>query len=305
MLRFRCPACKKAETELSSLEGPGWKCPDCGSSWSGTAQVIRALAPGAEERNRGFLHDRELVLKAQGQGREEPEDYLELPYRPSDRRWRNCAATWRYFESQILGPLEKAAERPLSVLDMGAGVGWLSYRLALRGHRPVAIDLLADPHDGLGAVRHYAAKLEARFPAIQAEMDNVPLADDQFDLIVFNASFHCAVDYHETLREARRLLGWGGRVAILDTPVFPSFQQGEQMVAERQASFADRYGKPSASLLSMEYLDEGMLRALERELNIRWAIHKPWGGWRALLSRWGSRRPSARNWLLVGDWIGS
>ena len=36
---------------------------------------------------------------------------------------------------KILAPFEKRAGRPLDILDFGAGNGWMSYRLSLRGHR--------------------------------------------------------------------------------------------------------------------------------------------------------------------------
>jgi hypothetical protein len=41
------------------------------------------------------------------------------------------------------------------VLDVDAGIGWLSYRLPKRGHRPLAVDLLDNDSDGFGAARHY------------------------------------------------------------------------------------------------------------------------------------------------------
>jgi predicted RNA methylase len=61
--------------------------------------------------------------------------------------------------------MEREASRPLDLLDLGAGTGWMSYRLALRGHHPVAVDLLNDDRDGLGAARHFFAKLPREFRA--------------------------------------------------------------------------------------------------------------------------------------------
>jgi len=298
---------------LSAVDSSGWTCPQCASIWAETDGVIRALTDEARVRYARFFEDYLAIRKAEGRGSADASYYLDLPYRtgsgPVDWQWPMRAATWRYFERKVLASLEQAAGRPLQILDIGAGVGWMSYRLAERGHRPVAVDLLDDPLDGLGAARHYAAKLKEPFPAIQAEMDNLPLADDQFDLVIFNASFHYAVDYRETLQEARRALSWGGSVAILDTPVYQHFQHGEQMVEERHAWFAERYGTRSDSVLSMEYLDEGMLRALAQELNIRWTVHKPWYGlkWHArpLLAKLKGKRPPSRFWLLTGAWVGS
>lgn len=312
-LRFRCPACKSAQEELSKVDSSGWTCPACASVWRSTDGIVHALTNQAREDYEQFFNDCLTIRRGKGRGSSDPAYYLELPFRAggvsADREWPLRALTWRYFERKVLGPLEEVAGRPLTILDVGAGVGWMSYRLAERGHRPVAVDLLDDPLDGLGAARHYVSKLKEPFPAIQAEMDNLPLADDQFDLVVFNASFHFAVDYRHTLQEARRMLGWGGAVAILDTPVYQHFQQGEQMVEERQAFLAERYGTRSDSVLSMGYLDEGMLAALAKDLNIRWTVHKPWYGLKRhalpLLAKLQGRRPPSRNWLLTGAWVGS
>ena len=59
-----------------------------------------------------------------------------LPCNASDPLWR---------------PLPERTERALRILDLGAGNGWMSYRLALQGHLPIAVDLLTNDRDGLGA----------------------------------------------------------------------------------------------------------------------------------------------------------
>ena len=58
----------------------------------------------------------------------------------------------------------------LDILDIGAGNGWLSNRLAQKGHRPVAVDIFTDGLDGLGAARHYGMS----FPLVEAEFDRLP-----------------------------------------------------------------------------------------------------------------------------------
>jgi len=290
--QFQCPACRKAETDLATVLANGWTCPKCGDRWSATGGVVHALTP-------------DFLAQAAGRGRapsprsEAPACYLDLPFQQPCR-----AAAYRCFERKVLAPLERAANRPLSVLDLGAGVAWLSYRLCLRGHWPIAVDLLDDPLDGLGAARHYPRE----FPLIQAEFDRVPLAEQQFDLAVFNASFHCATDYRATLREVRRLLGWGGRVAILDTPVYESFVQGEQAREHRHAELERKYGRRPDSLLSMEYLDDQMIRRLGDELNIQWRRYRPWYGVRQYLgplrAKLARRQPPSRREILLGSWTG-
>jgi hypothetical protein len=59
----------------------------------------------------------------------------------------------------------------------------------------------------------------------------------------------------------------------------------------------------------MEYLDQGMMRELSADLNLRWTVYRPWYGWRwslrPLKSRLAGRRPPSRFWILVGAWTKS
>ena len=57
------------------------------------------------------------------------------------------------------------AETPDAIAaQKAAGSGWLAYRLALRGHSVIAVDLLDDALDGLGAKKHYGSRFAAILP---------------------------------------------------------------------------------------------------------------------------------------------
>src|SRR5262249_22714598 len=133
------------------------------------------------ERRRRFLADYLKIRRAEGRGSDDPAYYHALPYRDLtgrfDAQWQMRGRTYRYFESHVLAPLER--DHPLDVLDLGAGCGWLSYRLALRNHRPVALDILTDCHDGLQAARHYQ---DRPFPCMESDFDRLPFASATFDL---------------------------------------------------------------------------------------------------------------------------
>ena len=303
VFRFRCPTCRDEEFELSA------PCGSCGKRFETRDGVIRALEPTPEIQQ--FTQEYLEVRHAEGRGSESPDYYWSLPFAELDGQlgwqWKMRAQTFRFFERRILKPIE--AERKLNILDLGAGCGWLAYRMASRGHHAAAVDLLDDDLDGLGAARHYAEKLDSMFPAIQAGFDDLPFSDSQFDLVVYNASFHYAADYRETLREARRCLSWGGKVVILDSPIYSSWHHGERMVEERKLSFEQRYGFASDSLLSMEYLDTGMIGTLARDLNLSWKVHHPWYGlaWhmRPTIAKLKERRPPSKFKILVGSWAAS
>jgi len=163
-----------------------------------------------------------------------------------------------------------------------------------------AIDLLDDPLDGLGATRHYAAA----FAPLLAEFDRLPLASDQMDLAVFNASLHYSTDYATTLTETLRVLQPHGTLVILDSPMYMDPTSGRRMVQERQARFLARYGFASDALPSEHFLTPARLAELGRQLHLTWQVHQPRLDWRSTLGRGvgalRARREAARFPVIVG-----
>ena len=266
------------------------------------------MTPQRQAHYSQFRREYTAVRRAEGRGSENRESYLALPFqdltgRNSDQ-WAIRARTYRYFVRHLLPRLEGAGS--LLALDMGAGNGWLSYRLAQRGHRPVAVDLLDDSTDGLAAARHFASVLREPFPCVEAEFDALPFCDSQFDLAVFNASLHYSTDYFRTLSEVRRCLRPGGAVVVLDSPIYRRREHGERMREERHREFKARYGFRSDSVPSREFLYDGELRELARILALQWKVYRPWYGLRWHLRPWKARltgrRPPSRFNILVGRW---
>ncbi|MBV8845978.1 MAG: class I SAM-dependent methyltransferase [Bryobacterales bacterium] len=245
---------------------------------------------------RQFLADYARIRAAEGRGADTSAYYRSLPFADLTGRnsgqWRIRARTFEYFLRHII---PRGACR---ILDLGAGNCWLTYHLMLLGHSVVALDIFADERDGLRARRHYPVEVRA----VEADFNTLPFNNSSFDLLIFNSSIHYSSDYVQTLHEARRCLRPGGRVVILDSPVYRRCEHGEAMRAERQLDFERRFGGRSAALGSIEYFDLETLRTLASRLSIRWKIHRPWYGFRwhlrpaiALLKR---RRPPSRFWIL-------
>jgi SAM-dependent methyltransferase len=232
-----------------------------------------------------FIQDYEIVRRAEGRGSADPAFYLSLPYRDRTNRnswqWAIRARTYQYIERKILPTI---AGKPLSILDLGAGNAWLSYRLTSLGHRPIAIDLLTNVFDGLGAAVHYHGVLPIGFPCFQAEIDRLPFETGQFDCAIFNASFHYSENYDLTLAEAIRCLRPGGTVVIADSPTYKREKSGRQMVEERRSLFRRRFGLSSDRLASCEYITKERLLALETTHHLKWASHHVWYG-----LRWAGR----------------
>jgi SAM-dependent methyltransferase len=259
------------------------RCDTCSTEIRNEGGIWTALSSQRQEHFRQFISEYQQVRAAEGRGSEDDTYYLALPFRDlsgrNQQQWAIRGRTYGYLERYILPRLE-AVTSALDLLDLGAGNGWLDYRLALRGHRPVAVDLLTNCADGLGAADRYHKHLDHSFACFQAEFSRLPFSDCQFDCAVFNASFHYAESYEEVLGEAIRCLRPGGWIVIADSPWYPREESGEQMLLERRRLFSARYGFASDSIRSQEYLTDARLQELAARFALNWEIHHPWYGLR-------------------------
>jgi ubiquinone/menaquinone biosynthesis C-methylase UbiE len=293
-LALRCPGCSRALGSIdygaSSAFEPEIRCRICSFQLVQEQGIWRALPPGRQQYYDKFLMEYQFVRAAEGRGSPDPAFYLALPYKDltgrNPRQWAIRSRTFRYLAHKVLPELQQQTTASLNLLDLGAGNGWLSYRLARRRHFPVAVDISVNNRDGLGAAAHYLSELPSLFPRIQAELDNLPFADGQFDAAIFDASFHYSENYTRTLKEAIRCLRPGGTVIIADSPSYRSEESGQRMLQERRALFMNQFGFPSDGLKSLEYLTSERLTALAERLNISWQLHQPSYGLRWALRPW-------------------
>jgi SAM-dependent methyltransferase len=122
----------------------------------------------------------------------------------------------------------------LTIADLGAGVPWLSHRLAALGHRVIAVDLSPDADFGLGAARHFPgvadcggplererfAELAAgTFLPILGSLEQPPLAPCAYDMVICSASLHYAADLSAAMRRMARALRRSGSLIVMDSPV--------------------------------------------------------------------------------------
>ena len=303
-LRLQCPRCGALLGTLREDEFPPeflFSCTACRFQLLNDGGIWRALPPERQAYFDRFMREYQAVREAEGRGSKTAEYYWAIPYKDlsgcNGQQWAIRARSYRLLEQQILPQIEREGARSLRILDLGAGNGWLSYRMAVRGHAPVAVDLAASEMDGLAAARHFRSKLPLLFPRFQAEVDRLPFAADQFDLAIFNASFHYSENYSRTLGETIRCLRPGGVVIVADTAWYKGDESGRQMLAERRRAFTERYGFPSDAIASLEYLTDHHLAALEEQFGIRWRIYSPFYGlkWamRPFIAKLkGTRQPS-------------
>jgi ubiquinone/menaquinone biosynthesis C-methylase UbiE len=298
---FVCPRC---QTTLDRTTPERVTCPQDGLEFWNVDGIWRFLLPESEAHYAQFIRDYESVRRSEGRGSNSANYYRALPFKDlsgqHSRDWAIRARSFNVLVKNVLTRLQNPLERSLKILDLGAGNGWLSNRLSAQGDRVLAVDLLVNEQDGLGAWKYY----ENSFTPIQAEFNHLPVMDRFADAVIFNASFHYSENYSETLKEALRVTSARGLVVIMDSPVYHRGASGEKMVAEREALFREKYGFASDNLQSENYLTYTRLKQLATELNFTWKRITPFYGlpWalRPLIAGLLRRREPAKFHLLVG-----
>ncbi len=298
MIPFACPRCKAALEEVASDEV---RCPQDGLAFRRVDGIWRFLLPERESHYTRFIADYETVRRFEGRGSADESYYRALPFKDLSGRfsadWAIRARSFLLLERVILSQLPQ----PQPIVDMGAGNGWLSNRLSTRGHQVIAVDLLVNPEDGLGAWKNY----ENRFAPIQAEFTRLPMLNSTVSLVIFNASFHYSENYEETLAESLRVLNPTGKIVVMDSPVYHRAESGEQMVSERRSNFLSRYGFASDSLQSENYITYQRMNELDGKLKIKWRHIRPFYGLRWTMRPWIARLRGQREPAEFGLWVGT
>jgi SAM-dependent methyltransferase len=252
------------------------------------------LLEGREAAFAEFVGRYETVRRAEGRRAPSRRRLHRLPFRAPARdrayEWRIRSRSFETLLRRVVVPAERARGRPLRIADVGSGLGWLAYRLAARGHDVAAIDLVVNDFDGLGVHHLY----DRAFLSVQAEFDRLPFRDGDADLLVYNASFHYSADYVHTLGEGLRALGRGGRVAVLDTPLYRDAASGEAMVRAREEGFERDHGLRPHRVRTEGFLTYEGLAALGERLGLRWETIEPWYGVRWWVKPWVARLRGAR-----------
>ena len=247
--KLRCPECGAAAFSV----GTNVVCPAearCVPGRDGVLTLMRAerivaLAP--------FLEAYRRVRRSEGwEGG--ATYYRGLPFTSGGRHravWKLRARSYRaavraiekrYPDGKRADERDKVA---LRILELGAGNAWFSWRMAERGNFVLATDVSLDKEDGLGALERYAwpnTVLHSRLTRARAEMEELPLEDSQFDVVVANGALHYARSVTRAVEEARRVLRTGGIFLLLDSPVYDDHETGRAMVRRRENDHRERLG---------------------------------------------------------------
>lgn len=265
---------------------------------------MSAAGPASAAPRERYLAAYARLRRDEGRGTGGDAELLALPHLargPLAEQWRVRARTYERFVAAVVSDLSASRGRPLRILDLGAGNGWLCYRVSTLGHQGTALDVRCDTVDGLGAARPYAGHLQSMFGRVAASFEAIPLRPGLFDVALFNASLHYAEDLARALGEARRAVSKGGRIAILDSPFYRRRESGEAMVAEKTRTTREKFGEMAEDLLavrSIEYLTKESLSAAAMPLGLRFEkrrVRYPfWYEWRPLAAFLQGKRPPSR-----------
>jgi SAM-dependent methyltransferase len=240
---------------------------------------------------RQFVTDYRRVRLAEGFASTNPEFAHQLPFR--DATGRN-STTWRVRARHYLVIRAGLALIPGArrVLDLGAGNGWLSRRLAAR-YRVTALDLDAG-ETGLGALD------EPSVARVCGELETLPIRDGAFDVVIAAASLHYSARHDRILGEAARVLRRGGVLILADSPVYPDAASRDR-AWQRTLSYYQGAGYPDLArryrgLTSGELADNAWFRFV--------TVSPGLGSWRGafdhLVGGLRGRSPGARLPVLFG-----
>jgi SAM-dependent methyltransferase len=238
---------------VTSVWTPQFVCPECGGDAGDDGRgrsvcrvcnrccecrdgIWRFLTATRQSLLEPFVQQYRIVREREGYRLALPDFYRRLPSVASDdphaAEWRIRRESFAHLEREVL-----QGGDGLRVLDLGAGSAWLSNRLASRGHHAVAVDVLDDQADGLGAAQHYTTE----FVAVQADFEALPFVPGQFDVAVFNGSLHYARNVASALEHARQMLVAEGRLVVMDSPLFHGDRDGCAMLDDKHRRFRSEH----------------------------------------------------------------
>jgi SAM-dependent methyltransferase len=166
--------------------------------------------PGASEKLReaeGWLE------KARAEGWYEPDDRVDavLPFVNRELGWNDSNWLANGHSFQVLLDRYVQDARGLRVLEVGAAKAWAARFWLERECDFVATDILTDSKIGLARGAFYGD-----FGRVQADGENLPFADESFDITYCVATLHHALDLPRMVREMARVTRRGGVVAGLN-----------------------------------------------------------------------------------------
>jgi ArsR family transcriptional regulator len=200
-----------------------------GADGKALSQLLGVLRQAASEIPEAE-QDRDALKLVVGKRRDKMRDYFDTLAGKFGREYLP-GRSWEGLAEVLLRLMP-----PMVIADLGAGEGTFSQLLALRAKRVIAIDNSEKMVEfGAKLARtHGLRNLEYRL----GELELVPIADGAVDVAFFSQSLHHALHPEQAVREARRILKPGGRIAILDL-LRHQFEEARELYADVWLGFTE------------------------------------------------------------------
>ncbi|MEM9025970.1 MAG: metalloregulator ArsR/SmtB family transcription factor [Verrucomicrobiota bacterium] len=125
----------------------------------------------------------------------------------------------------------------IRIVDLGAGEGMLSHLLAKHAESVVCVDSSPKMVE-FGAELAEKNQIENLTYKL-GDIEQVPLDSDSFDFALLSQALHHAHHPERAIAEAFRILGEGGRIAILDLKEH-TFEKARDLYADTWLGFSER-----------------------------------------------------------------
>src|SRR5437868_7911457 len=205
--------------------GPA-KRPQRNGAYARVDEIVRALARELPEAARDRTALKLVLRKRQDKAREyfdELAGKFGRSYVPG-RSWQALAHT-------LISLLP-----PLTVADLGAGVGTLSQLLAKTARKVIAIDN-SPKMVAFGsklARKHGFKNLEYRL----GDIEDPPIAKNSVDLAILSQALHHAIKPERAIQSAHRILKKNGRIVVLDL-LSHRFEKARELYADHWLGFSE------------------------------------------------------------------
>jgi len=114
--------------------------------------------------------------------------------------------------NRLVERMDYMSMKPVSILDAGAGTGFISQRLASRYPKAkiTGLDLAFNMLKQAKSKRSLKQRWNKQFNYINAEVENIPLADASVDLVISGLTLQWCQDLPKVFKEFRRILAPDG-----------------------------------------------------------------------------------------------
>jgi ubiquinone/menaquinone biosynthesis C-methylase UbiE/8-oxo-dGTP pyrophosphatase MutT (NUDIX family) len=209
-------------------------CGGGGHRYEITNGIPGLLLPSRAKEIEVFCTKYDALRLQEGWASETPEFYWHLPFRDLTGRhhdeWELRSRSFQFLQKWLQNTFGRQTIR---ILDIGAGSGWMSRHLAER-HEVLAIDVNAGLH-GLAAL----PMAQRRFMAVKAELEDLPLASNSFDVALANASLHYAQNLERFFAKISRVLRPRGKLIVMDSPTYATTAAALAARERTQAYYAE------------------------------------------------------------------